>query len=82
MKKRPKSQVTVLVAKSYQSRLKTIEKSLRSAGMSGLEPQPAIGVITGEIETRNKARLLAIPGVVAVEESQAYQLPPPDAEVQ
>jgi len=59
-----------------------VEKLLRGAGMSRIRRLESIGVITGEIDLQTKDKLLTIPGVAGVEESQAIQLPPPDAEIQ
>ena len=76
------TEVTVLIAESHQDRLRDVEKLLRDAGMSRIQRLESIGAITGEIDLQTKDQLLAIPGVAAVEESQAIQLPPPDAEIQ
>jgi hypothetical protein len=82
MKKKTTTQVMVLVAESHHAKLGEMEKSLRSAGMSGIQRQDTIGTLTGEAEKKALARLRRIPGVAAVEESQQIQLPPPDAEIQ
>jgi hypothetical protein len=82
MKKSRKTEVTVLIAESHQDKLRNVEKLLRQAGMSRIQRLEPIGAITGEIDLQTKGKLLAIPGVAAVEESQAIQLPPPDAEIQ
>jgi hypothetical protein len=82
MKKSRTTEVTVLIAESHQDRLNEVEELLHDAGMSRIKRLEAIGAITGEIDLQTRAKLLAIPGVAAVEESQAVQLPPPDAEIQ
>jgi len=82
MKKSRKTEITVLVAESHQGKLTDMEKSLRRAGVSRIQRLESIGAFTGEVDLQAKGKLMAIPGVAAVEESQAFQLPPPDAEIQ
>jgi hypothetical protein len=82
MEKSRKTEVTVLIAESHRDELRVVEELLRQAGMSHIQRLESIGAITGEIDLKIKGKLLAIPGVAAVEESQAIQLPPPDAEIQ
>lgn len=82
MKKNHKTEITVLIAESHQGRLRDMEKLLRQAGMSHIQCLESIGALTGQIDIQTKGELLEIPGVAAVEESQAFQLPPPDAEIQ
>jgi hypothetical protein len=82
MMRSSKTEVTVLIAESHQDRLRDVEKLLRDAGMSRIQRLESIGAITGEIDLQTKDKLLAIPGVAGVEESEAIQLPPPDAEIQ
>lgn len=82
MKKSHKTEIMVLIAESHQGRLRDMEKLLRQAGMSRIQCLESIGALTGQIDIQTKEKLSEIPGVAAVEESQAFQLPPPDAEIQ
>lgn len=82
MKKSRKTEIMVLVAESHQGKLRDVEKLLRQAGMSRIQCLESVGALTGQVDLQAKGKLLAIPGVAAVEESRAIQLPPPDAEIQ
>ena len=78
-KKQKKEVVLVLDERVH---LKEVEKALRAAGLTELKHQETIGTVTGYIDPNRIHELTAIPGVLAAEESQTFQLPPPDAPVQ
>lgn len=74
--------VTVAVAGQYLDRFDQVVKGCEAVGLRVSERLASLGIITGQIEVRQIARLKAVEGVAAVEESQPYQLPPPESDVQ
>jgi hypothetical protein len=62
--------------------IEQIAELLRAAGMTVEQVLGAVGIITGSVDSLQRDSLTAIPGVVAVEVEQRFQLPPPDAEIQ
>ena len=81
-KPKARTQIIVSVDDSHVKNIKDVAKRLRARGLVVKEVMEQIGAITGSIE-RDKIKSLAkLNGVSAVEESQTYQLPPPDSDVQ
>ncbi len=85
-KKRKKSEPTprnivVTVDDASLPRISEIAKQLRSRGLKVDSVLEATGLITGST-TEDDARLQTIPGVVSVEESPEFHLPPPDSPIQ
>ena len=73
-------QITVTLAADADPEV--VAEQLRAAGMTVEQVLPAIGVITGTIAAETRAVLAEVPGVLAVEPEQTFQLPPPDSEIQ
>ena len=62
-------------------RLAVLAQQLRDAGLIVTQVLDAIGVIVGHAEEATVPRLLAVPGVAAIEEERTYTVPPPDSDV-
>jgi len=78
----PRTAVTVLVADDHLDRVAEVVAGLRAAGLHVTAVHDALGTIAGEGEAERLPSLRDVPGVAAVEPDRAFQLPPPDAEVQ
>ena len=70
------------IADSHLARIDDVAATLRAAGMEVDAVLAAIGIVTGSVDAGVLTALATLPGVAAVEEQAAVQLPPPDAEVQ
>jgi len=55
---------------------------LQRAGLAVDQVLDAIGVVTGSVAHDKRAALKGLDGVLAVEDDNTFQLPPPDSEVQ
>ena len=73
-------QITVTLAADADAEV--VAEQLRAAGMTVEQILPAIGVITGTIAAETRAVLAEVPGVLAVQPEQTFELPPPDSEIQ
>lgn len=74
--------VTVTVADSHAAAVDDVAARLAQAGMQVERVLAVLGVVTGSVDDGRLAALERVPGVAAVEEQTAFQLPPPDADVQ
>jgi hypothetical protein len=75
-------QVNVSVTDDCLDRFSEVVKRIEKAGLKVEQQLEAVGVVTGSIDVDKNADLNQVPGVAAVEPVRAYQLPPPDADVQ
>jgi formate hydrogenlyase subunit 6/NADH:ubiquinone oxidoreductase subunit I len=82
MEKQIAVEVLITVADEYMQRLKAVAEGLKKAGMTIKQISNALGTITGTVPKVKMPKLAKVRGVSAVEESQVYQLPPPDAYAQ
>ena len=73
-------QITVTLAADADPEV--VAEQLRAAGMTVEQILPAIGVITGTIAAETRTVLAELPGVLAVEPEQTFELPPPDSDIQ
>jgi hypothetical protein len=71
-------EVMVTVDESHLDRIDEVVQALRDSGMQ--VDQVADVVIVGHVE--DAERLAEVGGVMSVEPTHRFQLPPPDAEVQ
>jgi hypothetical protein len=74
--------VVVSVADDHLDDLTGVVERLRRAGLLVDDVLDAVGVITGRVAADDLDALESVPGVVQVERDRAFQLPPPDAEIQ
>lgn len=62
--------------------LSAVVDALRVAGLRVTEVLDGVGVVTGTVDGAALGALSTVPGVVDVERSRVYDLPPPDSPVQ
>jgi len=74
--------ITVTVEADLLAHIDELVDRLRAAGMRVDQVLQPVGVITGSIPGPNRAMIEALPGVAAVEDQTAFQLPHPDADIQ
>ena len=74
--------IVVLLSDLEPEAVRRAVAGLRKAGMSVSGVQGALGSVTGKVPRGKLAAINKVQGVSAVEESQDYQLPPPDSAVQ
>ena len=72
----------VIVTVADDANLAEVAGALRDAGMTLSEILDGAGVITGTAGSAAIAVLSTVPGVLEVEHSRGYRLPPPDSPVQ
>jgi hypothetical protein len=77
-----KTDVMILVSEADDAAFRRVEGALRAEGLDQMASQRAIGTITGSVAADAIERLKAVPGVLAVEAAQTYQVPPPDSDIQ
>jgi hypothetical protein len=75
-------QVVISVADDQVDDMSTVVDALRAAGLRVGEVLDSAGVVTGTVDGAAVAALSAVPGVVDVERSRVYRVPPPDSPVQ
>jgi hypothetical protein len=75
-------EVTVAVASQYLIHFDQVVADCEAVGLRVGEKLAILGIVTGQIEAQKMDRLRQVEGVAAVEESQPYQLPPPESDVQ
>ena len=75
-------QVVISVADDQVDDLSTVVDALRAAGLRVGEVLDSAGIVTGTVDGEALASLSAVPGVVDVERSRVYQVPPPESPVQ
>jgi len=77
-----KKAVVVTLDDQHVRDIQQVADKCRAAGMVVRDSLEFLGQITGEIDPEKESALGRIPGVLSVDASQDYQLPPPDSEVQ
>jgi hypothetical protein len=75
-------QVVISVADDQVDDMSAVVDALRAAGLRVSEVLGSAGVVTGTVDGAALATLSAVPGVLDVERSRVYRLPPPDSPVQ
>ncbi len=75
-------QVVISVADDQVDDMSTVVDALRAAGLRVGEVLDSAGVVTGTVDGEALASLSTVPGVVDVERSRVYEVPPPDSPVQ
>ena len=74
--------VLVTAADTGPGAVDELAERLAQAGMEVGQVLATIGVVSGSIDDSLLEAIRALPGVQAVEQQRAVQLPPPDADVQ
>ena len=80
-RKKKKRSVTVTLSDSHLPRIKGVAKKLRAKGMKVDSILEKTGQITGSY-SKPPSKLKAVDGVLEAEEETAFQIPPPDSDVQ
>ena len=75
-------QVVISVADDQVDDMSTVVDALRAAGLRVGEVLDSAGIVTGTVDGAALASLSAVPGVLDVERSRVYQVPPPESPVQ
>ena len=75
-------QVVISVADDQVDDMSTVVDALRAVGLRVSEVLDSAGIVTGTVDGAALASLSTVPGVVDVERSRVYQVPPPDSPVQ
>lgn len=75
-------QVVISVADDQVDDMSTVVDALRAAGLRVGEVLDSSGIVTGTVDGEALASLSAVPGVLDVERSRVYQVPPPESPVQ
>jgi UDP-N-acetylmuramate-alanine ligase len=78
------SKVNLLVSvdDEHLDRFSEVVKGLEDAGMDVEQELEETGVITGSIDSEKVEQLRKVEGVSHVEESQQFQIAPPDSDIQ
>lgn len=71
-------QVVISVADDQVDDMASVVEALRHAGLRVDEVLDSVGVVTGTIDGDALGSLSTVPGVLEVERSRVYQLPPDD----
>lgn len=74
--------ITVTVDDAHVGDVDSVADGLRAAGMEVSEVLGPVGIILGSVASEQRGALESLPGVMAVESEQGFQIPPPDAEIQ
>lgn len=74
--------VSVSVDDEHLEAIAAVADALRGQGMEVEQVMDQLGIISGVVPESARAALMGVAGVVSVDESQGYQLPPPDSPVQ
>jgi hypothetical protein len=77
----PKS-ITVTVDDDHLGRIEDVADQLRASGVQVHQVLGAVGIITGEVTDAQRPAIAQVRGVASVEDQQAFQLPPPDSDIQ
>ena len=75
--------ITVTVTEGQQPNIHELADRLRAAGMRVDQVLPAVGVITGSVDSSAQRSLIEQQaGVAAVEDQTTFQIAPPDSDIQ
>ena len=74
--------ITVTVDDDHLGRIEDVADQLRASGVQIHQVLGSVGIITGEVTDAQRPAIAQVPGVASVEDQQAFQLPPPDSDIQ
>lgn len=75
-------QVVISVADDQVDDMSSVVSALQEAGLTVTEVLDSVGVVTGTVDGEALSSLSTVPGVVEVEQSRVFEVPPPDSAVQ
>lgn len=76
------AKVQVAIANDYLDRIDEVVRRCKQAGLKVEQQLEFIGVITGSIGVERLAALQKVEGVSSVEQTRAYDIPPPESDIQ
>lgn len=74
--------VSVSVDDEHLEAIGAVVAALRGQGMQVEQVMDQLGIISGVAPAGARGALMAVEGVLSIDESQEVQLPPPDSPVQ
>jgi hypothetical protein len=74
--------VSVSVDDEHLPAIGVVVDALRQQGMQVEQVLDQLGIISGVVPDGAEASLMGVEGVMSIDESQGYQLPPPDSPLQ
>ena len=74
--------VSVSVDDEHLGTMAAVADALRGRGMQVEQVMDQLGIISGVMPDSAREAVLAVEGVLSVDDSQGFQLPPPDSPVQ
>lgn len=74
--------LNVSVEDPVTTHLPDIQRALEASGMTVHQVLDVIGIISGEADEEAVDRIRGVAGVAHVEPERAFQLPPPESDVQ
>jgi hypothetical protein len=74
--------VSVSVDDDHVEHIGVVAEALRHQGMEIDQVMDSLGIISGSVPEETRPSLLGVEGVLSVDESRGFQLPPPDSPVQ
>ena len=78
----PKVSLLVSVDDEHLDRFSEVVRGVEDVGMEVEQKMEDLGVLAGSIDSKKVESLRRVEGVSHVEESQGFQIPPPDSDVQ
>lgn len=77
-----KKPVIVTIEESHLARIQEVVDELQRSGMEVNYVLESLGQVTGVVNREDESRLQALEGVLQVDPSITFELPPPDADIQ
>jgi hypothetical protein len=74
--------VSVSVDDEHLQGIGAVADALREQGMQVEQVMEQLGIISGVVPDGAQASLMGVEGVLSIDESQGFQLPPPDSPLQ
>ena len=77
----PDEDVNVSIADDHLGRFDEVVRRMERAGLKVQQKLPAIGIVSGSIDSGKVESLEQLPEVSAVERSRSIQIPPPESDI-
>jgi hypothetical protein len=74
--------VSVSVDDAHLEAIGAVVDALRGQGMEVEQVMDQLGIISGVVPDAARDSLMAVEGVLSIDESQGFRLPPPDSSLQ
>lgn len=76
------TKVNIAVSDDYYDRFPEVVAAAKDAGLEVEREMPVVGVVSGSIDHKKLPELNKLRGIASVEQDRAFQLAPPESEVQ